>query len=617
MMRNRQGSFSLGALLAACLLALAGCGGGGAANSVPAQSGDGEEAVGALEIALTDAEGDFAHYRVRVGSVRFVRADGATTEVPLDLAVDFTELVDLSEVVTVATLPAGRYRDLSLELDFTHAEVVLQNPDGSLVAAQLEDADGRTPGLFEVAIELAAGGELDIPAGGARRLTLDFDLALSNSRDEVLSERVRVDPLVFALPAHEAGRPHRVRGLLRAVDLEAAVVGLDLQPFGHPVAGSGAVRFRVDEETHYLIDGAPFRGRAGLEALAAQTPGAPVAAAGTVVADAALLAQRVLVGESVPGSGGDSVRGVVLAREGDRLILGGAVVERPAVAQRFEQRVVFVVGAGTRVALPGSETIAGAEVLSVGSRLQAFGEIAVNEEGVAVLDASDGRVQLLATGLTGAVRSVEPLAVDLHLLAGRRPGAFDFSGTGATAAEDSDPAAYLLRSIQPLGFTAQPGQLLRARGRVQDFGVAPPDFLASAVVEAGAGPRRALLEARWPRPGTRTAFLGIGADAFGLDLGEARVQLRIAGVERDLLPADGRIRVVAAEVDSPTFVISILGQTGQRQYRDFADLTTALLELEASGRALARFGAHGRYNPTEAMFEAERLQVVFTPVQVP
>ena len=610
------------AALAALLLLVAGCGGGSGGGVAAGPVAGGPEngsgtATGTLEIALTDAEGEFARYRVRVEALRLMAENGDAVTVPLGLDVDFTELLELTELLTAVEVPAGRYRNLSLTFDFADAEVVLQEADGSLLDATLEDGDGAAPGVVEVEIELAENGSLDVTAEGTRRLTLDFDLGLSNARHPMAPTRVVVTPVVLALSELEAGRPHRVRGLLRQVDVSAGVVGLDTRPFGQAPISSGALRFRVDADTHYLIDGEPLRGQIGLEALAEQEAGTPVAALGGVI-DGVLLAERVLVGDSVPGARGDSVRGVVLARDGKRILLGGAVAQRPAARDRFERRWLLDVGPGTAVALPRGELVVGAEAISVGSRLQAFGILGETVLGTPLLDASEGRVQLHVTGLTAEVRSLEPFAVELLLLAGRQPGAFDFTGTGLSAEDDADPSAYLIAGEAAITAEPEVGQLVRARGRVQDFGVAPPDFIAFQLEDAAVGARRAVLQAQWAPPGSTMAFVGIGNDRIGLDLSDARALLRVAGIERDLLPSDGLIGVVAADVAAPIFVLAARGPGGgQRQFDDFADFAAALLEVHESGRSLLRLGMQGSYNPADSTFGAARLQVVFAPAQLP
>ena len=69
-------------------------------------------------IGLTDADGDFLSYSVDVVSLTLTKADGAIVEtLPMRQRVDFADLVDLTELVTAATIPNGDYVGASIRLD--------------------------------------------------------------------------------------------------------------------------------------------------------------------------------------------------------------------------------------------------------------------------------------------------------------------------------------------------------------------------------------------------------------------------------------------------------------------------------------------------------------------
>ena len=101
--------------LAATLLALAGCGGSGggdsgAPNAGPA-NGSAQSAscangdCGTLLLSLTDADGDFVSYSVDVLSIELKRPNGASVEtLPKKVRVDFAQLTDLSDLLSVTTL---------------------------------------------------------------------------------------------------------------------------------------------------------------------------------------------------------------------------------------------------------------------------------------------------------------------------------------------------------------------------------------------------------------------------------------------------------------------------------------------------------------------------------
>src|SRR3974390_130205 len=81
-------------------LGLASCGKGMSSN------GD----MGTVDIGITDGQGDFISYAVDVTSLTLTKADGTVVEtLPQKTRIDFAQLVDLSEFVTSATIPAGNY----------------------------------------------------------------------------------------------------------------------------------------------------------------------------------------------------------------------------------------------------------------------------------------------------------------------------------------------------------------------------------------------------------------------------------------------------------------------------------------------------------------------------
>ena len=115
--------------LLAMLTIASGCGGGGGSSSAPAEQGAAPaEEVGEILIGLTDAEGDFLKYSVVVQSLTLTRANGDVVEtLPLATQVDFAELTEVTEFLTVATVPVGVYESASVRLDFSAAEIVVQD----------------------------------------------------------------------------------------------------------------------------------------------------------------------------------------------------------------------------------------------------------------------------------------------------------------------------------------------------------------------------------------------------------------------------------------------------------------------------------------------------------
>ena len=109
-----------------------GCGGGGGGRAnVPPPSGS-TSPSGELLVGITDAEGDFISYLVDVVSLTLHRQNGDTVEVlPLETRIDFSELTEVTELVTVASVPEGQYDSVVIRLDFSDSDIIVQDNDGN------------------------------------------------------------------------------------------------------------------------------------------------------------------------------------------------------------------------------------------------------------------------------------------------------------------------------------------------------------------------------------------------------------------------------------------------------------------------------------------------------
>ena len=113
-----------------------------AAQCNPADPGTANE-CGTLIIGLTDGDGDFLSYTVDVMSLILEKADGSLIEVlPNATRVDFSQYVDLTEFISVATVPPGLYVAGTIKLDYSSAEVFVE--DGDMAReAMVVDAGGN------------------------------------------------------------------------------------------------------------------------------------------------------------------------------------------------------------------------------------------------------------------------------------------------------------------------------------------------------------------------------------------------------------------------------------------------------------------------------------------
>lgn len=598
-------------LLVAC------SGGSGGQDPLPVTADDTVSDVGQLVVALTDAEGDFASYTVTVTSILLERADGTVVEtLPMSTEVDFAELTEVTELLTVATVPAGRYRQATLRLDYTAATIIVQDESGQLHDALAQDEAGNPLAAVDVMLELREQDAIVIRPGVPAAFSVDFDLDASNEIDfSAAPPTVTVQPFLLATAELESDRSHRLRGLLAGVDEAAATVTLDVRPFRQRRGQFGSASFGVSDATLYEVDGTSFEGAAGLAALASLVSEreVPVVAGGPIAAGS-LTAETVLAGSSVPWTDRDVARGAVIARSGDALTLSGVVVEHADGLVVRREQITVLLGEDTVVTALGlaNDTLS-KDSISVGQRVTAFGELADD----VTLDVTGGNVRMNVSQLTADVVTTDALVLDLHFLNARRPAAFDFSGTGIDAGNDADPHAYEVDTATLSLASLNEGDLVRVRGHVNAFGAAPADFLALSVFDLATDHRGAALAAAWESPVDPTT--GISSGRIGLDLALARAVLKVRGVPLDATNPLEAVTLVAPESGRGVYAVAVRGGdgSGRRElhlYRSFADLADeVLLQLQA-GNGLRRVSVHGSYQRDADELTAARASFEFAAI---
>ena len=595
----RIGSRFLGALIGA-VLGLAGCGGGGSGGGAAPNNA---AQTGQVTVGITDAAGDFLTYLVDVRSIKLERANGDVVEtVPLSTRIDFAELTDLTELLTVATVPSGTYRSVTMTLDFTNAEIVVEDEDGNPLEANAVDVNGAPLGTLDVKVELASSDVVTIAPGVPAHVTLDFDLDASN--DVTFAggaATVTVQPFVLVTPAFDADREHRVRGLLKSVNEANGEVTLDVRPFRRHDGAFGRFTFDTADTTHYEIDGTTFVGEDGLAALADMPVDTRVVAQGTF-SGRIMTADVVLAGTSVPGADQDVVRGIVSARVGNELTVKGALVDFDDEPTAFRGTIKVLVGDGTHVSAPlledGDMDIS---AVSVGTRIVAAG-VADGD----VLDATEGRVHVSITDLSGRVVRVSPLVVDLATIDGLRPASFDFTGTGIAPTEDADPEMYQVDTGSLVLGTLAVGDFVRVRGLVTAFGAAPPDFRARTVIDVDLDSRLGVFFAAWPE-GTNTPFTSMSPTRLDLDLSDARHSLKLIGVPFGVEDPDEL--ALTAPTGGGIYAVIVRGEPSIRLFRRFSEMVDAVSDALDEGDKLRRLTAAGSYNSSAHELAARRVSV--------
>lgn len=635
-------------LIAAMTLAtlLAGLGGCGSSNSTGLATGnaagcDPADAATASEcgnviVALTDADGDFTSYTVDVLSISLERADGSRIEMlPSTVRADFAQLTELSELISAATVVPGSFVGGTIRIDYSDAEIYVE-AGGDIVPADVYDEQGTllteaTPAsVVDLEIRLPDSERLVVTRGRTALLSIDFDLAVSHLVDTSTDPvSVIASPYLVAEVSPVDQKEIRVRGALVDVDVGAGTYAIRLRPWHHRLGDFGRLTVTTTATTEFEIDGEAYVGRPGLEALASAPSGTLTVAFGLLdLSDRSFTASLVNAGDSVGGERYSAVLGNVVSRNGDELVMKGAVAIRRDRRAHFHRTVIVELGPDTRVTKvgdPGRDYTR--DDISVGQRVMVLGEFAnptvdnsdrFGPDIALVLDATRGHARMLVTRLYGSVNDIQPGKIELTLRAIDRLGAgmFDFRGTGLTPDADADPAHYEVRTDSlPLDALTPDGPV-RVLGFVAPFGAAPPDFAGRTLV----GPRDlpAALGVGWGLEGTAAPFSAMGPQSLVIDLANpdigARHHILVGHEIIDLfdLPASPLLE------QSPAPRVYGIWEPGHIElYKDFADFVDEIaIRIGESDRARS-LSAYGRYARDDNSLAAHKIVVQMIPAAGP
>ncbi len=611
-------------------LILAACGGGGTtasqdsnntASCNPADPSTFDE-CGTILIGLTDADGNFLNYTVDIISLTLETADGRSVEVlPDRTRINFTDYVDLTELVSAATVPPATYVSGTISLDYADAEVFVEAGDMSKQAV-VTDLDGNPLAQTELKIILSNRDQLTIVKRRAALLQLDFDLAASHVVDIAPTPATAASETFIVAEVHPVDEKDiRVRGPLVEVNEDAMNYVITIRPFHDREGDFGRFGINVSNNTEFEVDGASFTGSNGLRALAVAGPGIPTIARGTLnVTEREFTADLVLAGSSVPGSDRDAIAGNVIARSGNFLTIRGATIIPHDVATdrlvHFHDDVVVEVGPNTKVFKDGDRVSdLSIDAISIGQRITARGNQAVpTTDALApqiLFDATEGAVRLHVTHLSGIVNTIAPGQTDITLYSidRRRAAVFDFTGTGMSSDLDADPDDYEIATGNLTLADFSTGRPIVAYGFPTSFGIAPPDFTGGTIVDYT--DVRSTLGVGWGAPGTIAAFVSMGSDGLVLDNQNMDIDQRHyisqGPVLIDLTTLDSNTVIVPRETGRMLF--SIKSRDSLRSYSDFDDFV-ADLTLSLNGATTARsMYARGKYDVDSNVFMAYKIGV--------
>lgn len=593
------------------LTLLPGCGTSDSGTTEAAGEGD-------VIIGLTDADGDFLSYSVDVVSLKLTRADGTVVEtLPLKTRVDFAQYTDMTEFVTVATIPSGTYIKAQMSLDYSAADIQVE-VGGVATNAQTRDSNGNAIGTMDVAVSLASGRPLLIAPGIPAHLTLDFDLKATHDVDiNANPVIVTVEPILIADVNPLEPKIHRLRGPLKLVDVAHDQFKVIIRPFHHRIGDYGSLIVHTDQDTVYEIDGEHSQGNTGLTKLDSKVFGTAIVVIGKLVPlTRHFKATEVYAGSSVPWGDNDAVTGNVIARNMDQLTLRGVTLVRKDGSVIFHDDVSVQLGDNTRVIRQATPAFGlNKDNISVGQRVSILGELTNNQPGSLQMDASNGLARLLVTDVSGEVVSANngKLVMQLHRIHGRRVDIYNFSGTGST--DDVDPDNYEINAAGLNLATLAAGEPVRVRGFVRAFGQAPDDFDALSVLDVSASVARLLLN--WQDNGTTAPFSsssssGLVLNLVGPELGIFHHIVRL-GVATDLLGLATAPTIKPWPTQSGLFAIA---QNGVIQIHTRFDNFEQDLSARLDGsNSLKGMYARGRFNDTESTLTAGGMavRVISTP----
>jgi hypothetical protein len=591
-------------------LPLAGCGGGSDGGG-SSSGGGGQTPSGEVVIGITDAEGDFISYSVDILSITLTKANGAVVEtLPLRTRVDFAQYTEMTEFVTAATIPSGVYTGAKIRLDYTNADIRVEDAGGQAVAAVVKDPNGQPITTLELTVNLDDRASLLIVPGVPAHLTLDFNLKASNTVNTGVSPPVvTVQPFLVAQVNQEDPKTHRVRGPLKSVNLNNSSYQVILCPYHRLTGDFGTLTILTGQDTVFEIDGVSYKGAEGLSKLAAKPFGTATVAVGDQhMGFRRFVAQEVYAGSSVAYGTNDAVTGSVIARSGDNLTLRGATLVRKDGTVIFNDNVTIQMADSTIVTGQGTHgTVYTIDDISVGQHISALGALS-GSPGSYLLDAKQGLVRMQATVLTGTVNhfSSGSLNLNLQTINGRKVSLFNFAGTGTTSADDADPANYQV-STGTLSLSGLSSETpVRVRGLVRPFGQGPPDFIAWTIINTAALPATLFFD--W-NPASGTPFSSVSPTGVALNtagVGPLHHVLR-GWVWTDVLPNSPVVQPKSASL--PLYAICYQGSV--QLYTQFDAYSQALQASLSSGKKARLLSAYGTFTDATTTLDATRVFAAF------
>lgn len=591
-------------MLAAVVMLFLACGCSDSADK------DIEDEFGSATMVLTDAASDdIAVFEVDVNQLTLTKWNNAVVHtLPRRQRVDFAQLTDISQLLVGVRLPAGFYKNVTITLDFSNAEIWLKD---ATAPATVYDADGEELiGTMDVQVLFGRNDRPNIIVRRNRLFVFDLNLDASVKADTGTNS-VTFNPIITATVDPTNPRPVTTTGRLVSADPATGEIVLSVH---NPRTGEEVGQYTVQTGrwSVFHVDGVPSFQLAGMAALAAKGAGTRVFAHGVVDRENRVLgALFVEAGAGVPGSGQDWCQGLIVSRT-------GGVDENPTLTLRgctykvgtpgtwsFNQTITvqasFTDTAVIRRASPWART---ANDLNVGQRITVYGTLTgtnMNATG-----AAQGVIRCIRTGIFGFAAgpaAAGELTVDLSRIGLRHIANFGFSVGGTPQA---DPAAFLVNVGSLNVSTVTTGTPLKIRGFLAPVGAAPSeaDFIADMVVDRSAV--GSLLICEW-RPASAFAVSDATSTGLTLDLtGSVYSKVDHGFVGMVDLNASPAPQIVPKQ----DFGIYVISQARINEvFLSFVEFSAAL-EAKLAARGVLQIFALGQYTPNTQTLTSSLIVVV-------
>lgn len=562
------------------------------------ESSQGQTDSGDLNISVTDAAGDFTQYSVQVTSLSLKKANGAVIEtLPSSNTIDFAQYVDVTEFLTSATVPTGYYTAAEITLNYSEANLTVENELGeSIPATAVDDEDNP---LIEVTLstQINSGTGFLIRNKKPASLEIDFDLEASNVvsiNEEGTSATVTVNPILIANTQINDDKTRRARGLLKSVDPETESFSVDIRPFQIRNNSFGAIKVNTHDETGFEIDGISYSQTAGLSELDGLEINSPLVALGVYdIESHQFTASEVHAGSSVPWGDNDALKGSVIARSGNILTVMGATIEHDDGHFVFNDTVEVSIDEFTHVNKQGSNDEVSIDDISVGQKVMILGDMT----GESTMDAStdSGIVRMRYSHLNGSVVTSAPLAIDLAHVNRRSAIRYDFTGSGTSLDSDADVDHYEVDTLTLDTSGLELSAPVKIIGFPTAFGTAPEDFKAKTIVDVSHLASK--MTVGFGRSGAEGAISLIDESSLVLNLEVAgdKHHLRQAGIVTDLNTLDSVPVIQPAE----RALFSISQGRSIDVYLDWNGMLEQVNTKIAAGAKVVFVHSRGQYDSSE------------------